>query len=136
MPWNIPDEFNQFLQLIEGQTVIMGRRSYEIFCSHLTSKHNIVISRSLRQAKGAIVCPDIISALERAESFGKTVFSAGGATIYEQTIPLAKEMYLSYIKGSYDGDTFFPEFNREEWGITAEKEHPQFKFVHYTRREE
>ena len=42
-------------------------------------------------------------ALRTAESFDGTVFSAGGASIYAQTIALADAMYLSYIKGHFTG---------------------------------
>ena len=35
---------------------------------------------------------------------GERVFSAGGATIYRQTLPMADAMYLSIIKADHDGD--------------------------------
>ena len=28
MPWDVPEEYARFLRFIEGQTVIIGRRSY------------------------------------------------------------------------------------------------------------
>ena len=31
LPWHVPEEYNQFLDIIRGQTVILGRRSYPIF---------------------------------------------------------------------------------------------------------
>ncbi len=79
MPWNVPDEYDQFLRLIEGQTVIMGRRSWQIFGADLTSAHNIVVSRSVNEIEGATVVNGVDAALETARGFGKTVFSAGGA---------------------------------------------------------
>ncbi len=103
MPWNVPEEYQQFLRFVEGQTVIMGRRSYEIFGDDLTSAHHIVVSRSMKSVPGAVVCAGIEEAVETARSFGKTVFSAGGGSIYAQTIPLAHTMYLSYIKGDFEG---------------------------------
>lgn len=45
MPWNVPEEYQQFLSFVEDQTVIMGRRSYEIFGPDLTSAHTVVVSR-------------------------------------------------------------------------------------------
>ena len=68
-----------------------------------------------------------------AESFGTTVFSAGGASIYAQTIPLADTMYLSYIKGRFTGDAYFPEFSEEEWAVERREDHPRFEFVVYRR---
>ena len=72
-------------------------------------------------------------AVRVAESFGSTVFSAGGASIYAQTIPLADTMYLSYIKGRYTGDAYFPEFSDEEWAVERREDHPRFEFVVYQR---
>ena len=134
MPWSVAEEYQQFLQFIDGQTVMMGRRSYEIFGPDLTSAHTIVISRSGVDAEGIIVCSSIAEAVETAESFGKTVFSAGGATIYQQTMPLADTMYLSFIKGAFSGDTYFPAFGEDEWQVAQRRDHAEFEFVEYKRK--
>ncbi len=133
MPWNVPEEYQQFLRFVEGQTVIMGRRSYEIFGDDLTSAHHIVVSRSVAAVPGAVVCAGIEEAVETARSFGKTVFSAGGGSIYAQTIPLADTMYLSYIKGDFEGDTYFPDFDEAAWEVAQREDHPAFEFIVYKR---
>ena len=134
MPWKVPEEYQQFLRFVEGQTVIMGRRSYEIFGDDLTSAHNIVVSRSVTAMPGAVVCPGIDEAVATARSYGKTVFSAGGGSIYAQTIPLADTLYLSYIKGHFEGDTYFRDFDEAEWDVVRREDHPAFEFVVYKRR--
>ncbi len=134
MPWSVPEEYQQFLGYVEGQTVIMGRRSYEIFGPDLTSAHNIVISRSEAEQEGVVVCGSIEEATEKATSFGKTVFSAGGATIYAQTLSLAEAMYISYVKGDFSGDAYFPEFDEDEWDVVERRDHEGFEFVHYRRK--
>ncbi len=133
LPWSVPEEYRQFLDFIRGQTVILGRRSYPIFGKGLTSDHNVVVSRSVKELAGAVVVHTIEEAIEVATSFGKTVFSAGGSTIYEQTIPLADAMYLSYMKGTFTGDAYFPEFDESEWAVEERKDHPAFEFVIYSR---
>jgi dihydrofolate reductase len=134
MPWNVPEEYQQFLRLVGGQTVIMGRRSYEIFGPDLDDTHIVVISRSTIDKQGVTVCGSIEEAVEKATSFGKTVFSAGGGSIYKQTLPLAQEMYLSYIKGDFSGDTYFPEFDENDWDVAERRDHEGFEFVHYRRQ--
>ena len=140
MPWDVPEEYEHFLRLIEGHTIIIGRRSYGIFRKGLTSAHNIVVSRSGGDGPGgidggsAVVVPSIEDALRVARSFGPTFFSAGGASIYAQTIPLADTMYLSYIKGQYTGDAWFPEFSQEEWAVEKREDHARFEFVVYRRK--
>jgi dihydrofolate reductase len=136
MPWDVPEEYAHFQRLIEGHTLIIGRRSYEIFGDSLTSAHNIVVSRSGGDgivSRRVSVARTIEDALRMAESFGGTLFSAGGASIYAQTLPLADTMYLSYIKGRFTGDAYFPEFSDQEWVVEAREDHPRFEFVVYRR---
>jgi dihydrofolate reductase len=133
MPWNVPEEYAQFLEFIRGQTVIIGHRSFEIFGEGLTSAHTVVVSRSASELHGAIAVPSIEEALRLAESYGTTIFGSGGASIYAQTIPLADTMYLSYIKGHFTGDAYFPAFSAEEWTVERREDHPRFEFVVYRR---
>ena len=134
MPWNVPEEYQQFLRFVEGQAVIMGRRSYDIFGGDLTNTHNVVVSRSIKEMPGAVVCASVDEAVATARSYGKTVFSAGGGSIYAQTIPLADAMYLSYIKGDFEGDTYFPDFDEAAWDVVKREDHPAFEFVVYQRQ--
>ena len=134
LPWNIPEEYEQFLDHVRGNTVIMGRTSYEIFGPDLPDSRLIVVSSSVKSLAGAEVCPDVESAVEQARSHGKTVFSAGGATIYRQTLPLADAMYLSFIKQDYEGDTYFPAWSDADWKITRTAGHDRYEFRIYQRR--
>jgi dihydrofolate reductase len=133
MPWDVPEEYARFLQFIEGQTVIIGRRSYEIFGDGLTSAHTLVVTRSAGKLPRAVAVTSVEEALRTAESFDGTVFSAGGASIYAQTIALADAMYLSYIKGHFTGDAYFPAFSDREWAVDRREDHPRFEFVVYRR---
>ena len=133
LPWSIPDEYRHFLDHVRGQVVLMGRVSYEIFGPDLTESELIVVSASAHSLPGAEVFADLDGALERARTFGKTVFSAGGASIYRLTLPLADAMYLSFVKGSYRGDRYFPRWDEQEWTVTRRVDHPQFEFRVYER---
>jgi len=135
MPWNVPEEYGQFRRFIAGQTVIIGRRSWEIFGPDLTSAHTIVVSRGAREIAGAIVAQSVERAVETARGLGRTVFSAGGAQIYRQTLPLADTMYLSYIEGEFSGDAYFPEFDAGAWHVARRRQHAAFEFVIYQRRQ-
>jgi dihydrofolate reductase len=116
LPWHVPEEYDQFLRFIAGQTVILGRKSYPIYGKTLTSAHNVVVSRSVAELPNAVVAPGIEEAL-----------------VYEQTIPLADAMYLSYMKGDFQGDAYFPEFDASLWNVERREDHPEFEFVVYRR---
>ena len=133
MPWNVPEEYQQYLNFVSGQTVIMGRKSYEIFGADLPATTTaIVVSRNTSIA-GVKVVQSFEDAVATAESIGKSTFVAGGGLIYAEAIPIADEMYLSTIKGEFEGDTYFPEFDVAEWEITEERDAVEFIFRKYRR---
>ncbi len=115
MPWDIPEEYEYFLETIRGETVIMGRKSHEIFGNDLTSRHTIVVSRSEAPAGGALVVHSLDRAYRVAESLGFEVYCAGGGSIYRAALDLSNRMLLSEIQGEFPGDVTFPRFSREDW---------------------
>ncbi len=133
MPWSVPEEYARFLGFVRGQSVIMGRRSFEIFGGDLSESHVLVASRSASELPGAEVVPSLEEAVRRAESLGTEVFSAGGASIYRRTLPLADAMYLSFIKGDVQGDVTFPDIDEAAWQVERREDHPRFEFVVYRR---
>jgi len=58
---------------------------------------------------------EIIEALEKIGD--QKAFIAGGETIYTQTLGIADKMELTHVDGSYEGDAFFPRFNKDDWNI-------------------
>jgi len=133
LPWSIPEEYEHFLSHARGNTVLMGRTSFEIFGPDLPDSHLIVVSRSLQSLPHAEVCGNVDSAVERARSLGRPVFSAGGASIYGQTMPLADAMYLSFVKESHDGDTYFPAWDEDEWQVALSEDRGRYEFRIYRR---
>jgi dihydrofolate reductase len=132
LPWSIPEEYEQFRAHVRGQAVIFGRKSYEIFGRDLPDSDLFVISRSA-ELVGVRVYSDVERAAAAARATGKTVFSAGGGSIYRLTLPMAKRMYLSIVKGDYEGDTLFPEFDESDWVISRRDDHAAFEFRVYDR---
>ncbi|MDA8746330.1 dihydrofolate reductase [Rubripirellula amarantea] len=134
MPWDVPEEYQQYRELTRGTTVLMGRRSFESFGPDSTASHLVVLSHSPQPLAGATVCQNLNEALDAAKSFGKPIFSCGGASLYRQTIPLATEMLLSTIKGTFTGDAYFPEFNAFDWQVAEEREEQRYLFRRWVRR--
>jgi dihydrofolate reductase len=132
LPWHIPSEYNQFLDYVKGQTVLMGRKSYEIFKSDMLPKRMVVVSRSLETDK-ASVFSSLPEALAYSKTFSEDVFICGGQSVYEESIQYADYMYLSFIKGEHQGNVYFPEFEEGEWMVEKEEEHDEFTFVIYKR---
>lgn len=134
LPWNIPDEYRHFLSTVSGNTVLMGRTSYEIFGPDLPHARVLVVSSSVTVLPGVVVAADIPAALELARSYGRPIFSSGGAMVYRQTLPLADELQLSFIKEDHPGDRFFPAWDEEAWEIATEEDRGSYDFRIYRRR--
>tara|TARA_B100000963_G_scaffold318055_1_gene298894 strand:- start:231 stop:503 length:273 start_codon:yes stop_codon:yes gene_type:complete len=47
------------------------------------------------------------------------IVAFGGASIYESAIPIARKIYKTEVNLYPDGDTFFPEYKRDEWREVA-----------------
>lgn len=43
-------------------------------------------------------------------------------------------MYISYIKGAFEGDTKFPEFDESDWRVAKREMHDRFEFVVYQKQ--
>lgn len=135
LPWHVPTEYQHFLDSVAGHTMIMGRKSWEIFGGDVSSTHNIIISRSA-QCPGAEVAPSVPDALKLAAAAGKTAFIAGGGTIYQQALALnlVDEMHLSVIPGIFNGTIYFPDFCRRDWEIIDQQDRGAYVFYRYCRR--
>ncbi|HLC74484.1 MAG TPA: dihydrofolate reductase [Candidatus Nanoarchaeia archaeon] len=133
LPWNIPEELKHFRTLTQGSTVIMGRKTYESINRPMPNRHNIVVSRSLLNIPLVDVCASLPEALQKAESYGKTIFIIGGSQIFKQALDdnVVDKMYISYLTKDYDGDTFFPVFNESDWVVEKREQHAEFEFVVY-----
>ena len=40
--------------------------------------------------------------------------------LFEKMLPYADRMYLTYIDYEFEGDSYFPEFNKGDWKLVAE----------------
>ena len=62
--------------------------------------------------------------IEKYKDSEEEIFICGGASIYRQFFPYASKLYLTEIDAiCNDADTFFPEFNKDEWTKTFLEEH-------------
>ena len=132
--WHIPEDLQNFKKLTAGSTVLMGRKTFESLKRPLPNRNNIVISSSMPQTEGVEVCKTLEEGIEAARKHNKDIFIIGGANIYGQTLGIADKMFLSYVKGDYEADAFFPEFSMDEWEIEKKQSFRDFELVVYRRR--
>jgi dihydrofolate reductase len=138
IPWHFPEDLKHFKQKTTGHSVIMGRKTYfslpEAY-RPLPNRKNIVLSRSNPDLPESVkLANSLDEAWELAREFGEKAFVIGGAGIYSQTLEEADKMILTEVHKEYDGDTYFPEWNRENWEDVKREDRNEFSFVEYVRK--
>jgi dihydrofolate reductase len=117
IPWHLPEDLKLFKQTTMGHTLIVGRKTYESIGRPLPGRNMIVLTRQQDyQAEGCQVVDGVEQALAMAELQGENeAFIAGGAQVYAQALPLAERIYWTQVHAEVEGDTTFPDFEREDW---------------------
>lgn len=118
--WHLPNDMRFFKNLTWGGVVIMGRKTFDSIGKPLPGRVNVVITSNAEwKMEGVQTASSIENALALAKQTNcKEVFIIGGGEIYKQTFSLAKKMYITRVHHSFDADTFFPDYDKEEWKIT------------------
>lgn len=115
LPWRLPEDLRHFKALTMGHPVIMGRKTFESIGKALPGRTNIVVTRSPAfAAEGCIIVDSPASALATCGGGGEA-FVIGGAEMYRALLDRADCMHLTEIGCEFDGDAWFPEFDRSEW---------------------
>ena len=125
LPWKLPADMRWFRRHTLGKPIVMGRKTFESFgAKPLPERLNIVITRDpAYRAEGAVVVHDIDAALQAAGE-AEEVMIIGGASFYEQMLPRAHRLYLTFVHADIQGDAWFPEFDSTAWRAIHREDHP------------
>ncbi|MDE5981348.1 MAG: dihydrofolate reductase [Bacteroidaceae bacterium] len=118
----LPNDLKRFKALTTGHTIVMGRKTFESLPKGaLPNRRNVVISRQNISFPGAEVFPSLEAALQSCAA-GEDVYIIGGATVYEQAMPLADRLCLTEIQDTpAEADAFFPDYS--DWKVIAVEKH-------------
>ena len=134
LPWNIPEDLAYFKKITTGKTVVMGRKTYESIGRPLPNRRNIVLSNHMQSLPNIEVIKDYQQVLELAAS--ESVFIIGGSEIYKLFLPFVTSLYITHIDSEFQGDTYFPSINLDNWAKVSEtsSQTNRIRFCHYTRK--
>lgn len=136
---HLPGDLKRFKQITSGNTVIMGRKTFlSLPNGALPNRRNIVISRSQNlNFKNVEIVASIEETIKICDA-DKENFIIGGGEIYKQFLPFVDKIYLTKIHAVFDGDTFFPELNYDDWNVEIEAENtehePNFSYINLTKK--
>jgi len=152
LPWSLPQDLRNFRRVTMGNTVIMGRKTWESVKQHtgkafLDGRVNFVVTQDPEKWKPAAESIDpvygpffgssLTGAIEdvrqKTPKFATDIFIAGGRDIYALALKekLPDRLLITHVRGKYEGDVYFPEFEGDWVGRVVEnaREYRIFEYV-------
>lgn len=138
----LPNDLRRFKALTTGNTIIMGRKTFESLPKGaLPNRRNVVLSRSVNSLPGAEIFADLDSALDTCRA-DEDIYIIGGESVYRQAMSFAERLCLTEIDDfSEKADAFFPVVNLDEWQEVWSESHDidekhayRYRFVDYIRK--
>ncbi|SKA78552.1 dihydrofolate reductase [Clostridium sp. USBA 49] len=126
MPWHLPNDLKRFkeITLSKSKTIIMGRKTFESLKKILPGRKHIVLTQNKNykiENENVEVIYSIDDIMKYVDS-NEEYFVIGGAQIFNSLFPYAKKIYLTEIYENFEGDAFFPQYDKSKWNIIERKE--------------
>jgi dihydrofolate reductase len=143
LPWRLPEDLQHLRRVTMGAPVIMGRKTWDSLPERfrpLPGRRNIVVTRNPAwSAQGAEAAASLDAALALVTAAPKA-FVIGGGELYAAALPRVDELVLTEIERDFDGDAFFPAWDRALFREEERSRHRagapndfDFAFVTYRR---
>jgi dihydrofolate reductase len=121
IPWQgkIPGEVAYFRKQTMNGVVLMGYATYEEFDKPLHGRQNFVANvESVELRPGFKLVTDARDFLKNNHD---EVWVIGGPGLFASTLELAKEIFITRVKGDYNCTKFFPKFE-DKFVLKSESE--------------
>ena len=134
IPWHYSADLKRFKRLTTGNTIIMGRKTWESLpIKPLPNRRNIVITRS--SIKDIECFQSIDDALQTCKG---DVWFIGGAGIYQEAMQKADIIDMTLVPDSVSGEDciYFPTIDKSwiEGDTNVLEDDPKLRHKIYTRR--
>jgi len=122
IPWRLPEDQTRFKELTMGQTVVMGRLTWESLPAKvrpLPGRRNVVVTRQADyMADGA----DVVTTLDDARTSDES-WVIGGGEIYALALPIATRCEITEVEidlPRQDADAVAPVLDATWVGTTGD----------------
>ena len=142
--WNISEDMKRFRKLTSGNTVIMGKKTWDSLPRRpLSGRKNVVLTDDPEEIiDGSVTAYSIEDALNKCEN-GEEIFVIGGGTIYRQFLPVADRLYITHVHKDAPADVYFPEIDLNIWKIAEKEDYSAseantipYSYIIYEKREQ
>ena len=142
--WHIPEDLKRFKAITSGNTIIMGRKTFESLPGVLPNRKHVIITRDENYSvdnENVEVIHSLSQVINKYKNSSEPAFIIGGGEIYKQLIHNVDNLLLTKVFKSFDGDTSFPQIDLNEFAVdfeseilTCEKNGLQYQFIDLVRK--
>ena len=122
MPWHLPGDLSHFRAATMGKPVLVGRKTFASIGGPLPGRSLVVLTRDPSFCPGPNVASasSLETALDLCAELGSElgapeIMVAGGGVVYAMLLARATTMLLTEVDLAPQGDTRFPEYDRQVW---------------------
>lgn len=137
--WHLKEDLKFFKEQTINKPIVMGINTFNSLPGMLPKrKHIVLTSKNITLNDEITICHSIEEVLELSKKYDELMI-IGGASIYKQFLKYANKLILTEIEAEdKEADTYFPEFNRNEWKAKVIAEHNEndikYKHIIYTKK--
>lgn len=136
----LPNDLKRFKALTTGNTIIMGRHTFESLPKGaLPNRRNVVLSKTEKSFPGCDCYSSLDEAI-RSCSANEEIYIIGGSSVYHQAMEIADRLCLTLIDDTpTEADAFFPDYEKweecERENHTKDEKHDyDYAFVDFIRK--
>ena len=126
LPWYLSEDLKRFKKLTLKNPVLMGRKTFDSIFQRLGSglpeRENLILTRTkdcknIEQNIHFFNQVDQVFRWMQKKNY-KNLFIAGGTSVYDKFLPVAKRIEVTHICENFEGDTVFPNWDKKNWKTT------------------
>jgi dihydrofolate reductase len=138
MPWHIKEDLIYYKEKTKDSAVLMGYNTYLSLLGYYKGKDfpykkTFVLSNSSIDDNRISVVNNLNEFLTNLDF---DLFVVGGKACYEQCMPYADELYVSYVLGKHEGDTYMEPVDENLFELISSKtgESGKVRYTIYKRK--
>ncbi len=138
LPWYIKLELQHFKTVTLHQNILMGRKTFDhLPVKPLPDRTNFVVTHQKQldyNNKNIHVVHELNSFILRFVGAQKPdLYVCGGASIYKACWSHFDRLIVSKVKGTFQGDVYFPALKWDDYALIKTAHHDEFDVCYYER---
>ncbi len=139
LAWEIKEDLEHFKKETLNKTILFGDVTFKGIGRPLPNRRTIVLTLDTTyryEHEDVEVYYDMNDIIERYHNNpNEEIIIAGGATIYKLFLNYVDKIILSEVKGDFEGDVYFPEWDTSKFDLVSEDERNEFTIKKFIRKD-